>query len=129
VIENGNFGWYEDLLTLKNINLSVRDGSLLGIVGVVGSGKSSLLAAMLGETRVLDGRVNRLGSLAYVAQEAWIQNATVRENILCDLPYDAELYEEVLEATALRPDLRVLPAGDKTEIGEKVRPPRILSFF
>lgn len=98
----------------------MKPGSLVAIVGSVGSGKSSLLSAILGELRVLGGRVNRIGSVAYVGQEAWIQNASVRDNILYDKQFDRELYDAVIDATALKPDLRVLPAGDKTEIGEKV---------
>lgn len=60
------------------------------------------------------------GSIAYVAQQAWIQNATVRENILFGKPLDPVQYNKVIQACALTPDLEILPAGDKTEIGEKV---------
>lgn len=60
------------------------------------------------------------GSVAYVAQQAWIQNATVRDNILFGRPFDEERYNRILDACALRPDLQILPAGDATEIGEKV---------
>jgi len=58
--------------------------------------------------------------VAYVAQQAWIQNATVRANILFGKPFDEERYSRILDACALRPDLQILPAGDATEIGEKV---------
>lgn len=61
------------------------------------------------------------GSVAYVAQQAWIQNATLRDNILFGQPFDDERYSMVLDACALRQDLQILPAGDMTEIGEKVR--------
>jgi len=60
------------------------------------------------------------GSVAYVAQQAWIQNATVRDNILFGKPFDEQRYNRILDACALRPDLQILPAGDATEIGEKV---------
>ena len=60
------------------------------------------------------------GSIAYVAQQAWIQNATLRDNILFGKPFDAKKYDRVLEACALKPDLEILPGGDQTEIGEKV---------
>ena len=59
--------------------------------------------------------------MAYVAQEAWIQSATLKENILFGRPLDADLYRRVVEACALRSDFDMLPAGDNTEIGEKVR--------
>ena len=61
------------------------------------------------------------GSTAYVTQQAWIQNATVKDNILFCRAYDSNRYEHVLDACALRTDLEILPAGDLTEIGERVR--------
>lgn len=60
------------------------------------------------------------GSVAYVAQQAWIQNASLRDNILFGKPLDEDRYNFILDACALRPDLDILPAGDATEIGEKV---------
>ena len=60
------------------------------------------------------------GSIAYVPQEAWIQNMTLRDNILFDKPYHEKKYKKVLEACALLPDLEILAGGDMTEIGEKV---------
>ena len=59
--------------------------------------------------------------MAYVSQQAWIQNATLRENILFSKAMDSARYENVLDSCALRPDLEILPAGDSTEIGERVR--------
>ena len=58
--------------------------------------------------------------MAYVAQQAWIQNNTVRENILFSKAFDSARYDHVIAACALRPDLEILPAGDSTEIGERV---------
>lgn len=60
------------------------------------------------------------GSLAYVPQQAWIQNATLKENILFGSELDEARYQQVIKACALLPDLELLPAGDQTEIGEKV---------
>ena len=60
------------------------------------------------------------GSLAYVPQEAWIQNLTLRDNILFGKSMDKNKYSKVLSACALLPDLEILPGGDMTEIGEKV---------
>ena len=60
------------------------------------------------------------GSVAYVAQQAWIQNNTVKDNILFGHEMEPEKYNEIIDACALRPDLDILPAGDMTEIGEKV---------
>lgn len=89
------------------------------MVGTVGSGKSSLISAFLGEMEKLSGKVNTYGSIAYVSQQAWIQNATLKDNILFGQPLNTELYEKVIEACALKPDLSILPGGDMTEIGEK----------
>jgi len=60
------------------------------------------------------------GSVAYVPQQAWIQNATLKDNILFGQPPNEQKYQNVLEACALKTDLEVLPGGDQTEIGEKV---------
>ncbi|XP_067399217.1 ATP-binding cassette sub-family C member 10 isoform X2 [Emydura macquarii macquarii] len=101
--------------------LAVAKGALVGVVGKVGCGKSSLLAAITGE-------LNRLGGQVYVwdleqgfglaTQEPWIQFTSVRENILFGRDFDARLYQEVLEACALSDDLSTLPSGDQTEVGE-----------
>ncbi|XP_046739580.1 multidrug resistance-associated protein 1 isoform X8 [Diprion similis] len=122
VIENGTFTWNvdeSDKPTLRNINLHVQQGHLVAFVGSVGSGKSSLVSALLGEMDRLGGKVNTKGSIAYVSQQAWIQNATLQDNILFGKSLDKSLYNRVIEACALKPDLEMLPAGDKTEIGEK----------
>ncbi|NXM91144.1 MRP7 protein, partial [Oenanthe oenanthe] len=108
-------------LQLHIENLSVRKGMLLGVVGKVGSGKSSLLAAITGELIKQGGRVyvcDLEQGFGLATQEPWIQFTTVRENILFGREYDARLYEEVLEACALSEDLKILPAGDQTEVGE-----------
>ena len=89
------------------------------VVGKVGCGKSSLLAAVLGEMKKEAGVVCLAGSVAYAAQQPWIVNATVKENILFGRELDVERYEQVLHVCALTQDLDVLPAGDETEIGEK----------
>ncbi|XP_075450089.1 multidrug resistance-associated protein 1-like isoform X3 [Ascaphus truei] len=105
--------------TLKDLNMKIPEGSLVAVVGQVGSGKSSLLSAILGEMHILDGTVQRKGSVAYVSQQAWIQNAILQDNILFGLTFNKNHYERVLEACALLPDLDLLPNGDQTEIGER----------
>ncbi|KAK9886060.1 hypothetical protein WA026_014842 [Henosepilachna vigintioctopunctata] len=119
VIENGTFSWGEESNTLKNINVRLDKSTLTAVVGSVGAGKSSLVSAFLGEMEKRSGRVNTIGSVAYVAQQAWIQNATLRDNILFGKSFDKPRYEKVIEACALKSDLEMLPAGDNTEIGEK----------
>lgn len=119
-IENGSFSWSKkDTPVLREISLSIPSGSLVAVVGQVGCGKSSLISAILGETEKLQGKVFVEGSVAYVSQQAWIQNATVRENILFSRAFDSSRYDSVLDACALRPDLEMLTAGDATEIGER----------
>uniref|UniRef100_A0A8C2CY29 ABC-type glutathione-S-conjugate transporter n=1 Tax=Cyprinus carpio TaxID=7962 RepID=A0A8C2CY29_CYPCA len=119
-IVNGTFSWAkQDQATLDNINVMVPQGSLLAVVGHVGCGKTSLVSALLGEMEKQEGQISIRGSVAYVPQQAWIQNATLRDNILFGRPYVEQKYRCVLEACALTPDLEVLPGGDQTEIGEK----------
>ncbi|XP_040171081.1 multidrug resistance-associated protein 1-like isoform X1 [Anopheles arabiensis] len=118
-IKDGTFSWGDETPTLKNINLSLRKGQLSAIVGTVGTGKSSLISALLGEMEKISGHVNTDGSIAYVPQQAWIQNATLRDNILFGKAFDQRKYDNVIECCALRPDLEMLPGGDSTEIGEK----------
>uniref|UniRef100_A0A8C7IVT7 ATP-binding cassette sub-family C member 5 n=1 Tax=Oncorhynchus kisutch TaxID=8019 RepID=A0A8C7IVT7_ONCKI len=94
-------------------------GALVGICGAVGSGKSSLLSALLGQMTLLEGNVAASGGFAYVAQQAWILNDSLRENILFGKEYDEDKYNAVVSACCLIPDLTELPYGDMTEIGER----------
>ncbi|KAJ2690563.1 hypothetical protein IWW39_000657 [Coemansia spiralis] len=134
--------------TLRDISLRFPAGGLSIVVGPTGSGKSSLLSALIGEMTLTSGRVllpsgdalaldaelaggkyreivelsgqgRVMRDIAYVAQEAWLRNATIRDNILFGESYDQQRYEEVLRVCALKPDLRILDAGDRTEIGER----------
>ncbi|CAL8305027.1 unnamed protein product [Arctogadus glacialis] len=105
--------------TLHCIDLRVKRGSLVGICGGVGSGKSSLLSALLGQMTLLEGSVAASGAFAYVSQQAWILNNSLKENILFGQEYDQDKYSDVLEACCLLPDLADLPYGDMTEIGER----------
>ncbi|XP_048461284.1 ATP-binding cassette sub-family C member 5-like [Rhincodon typus] len=104
---------------LHNINLTVDQGKLVGICGSVGSGKSSLISAILGQLILLEGTVAVRGTFAYVAQQAWLLNASLRDNILFGKNYEEERYNNVLEACCLYPDIEALPCGDMTEIGER----------
>ncbi|XP_057568121.1 ATP-binding cassette sub-family C member 11 isoform X2 [Hippopotamus amphibius kiboko] len=104
---------------LHRINLVVSKGTVLGVCGNTGSGKSSLLSAILGEMRLLEGSVGVHGSLAYVPQQAWIIRGNVRENILMGNQYNKARYLQVLHCCSLIHDLEILPFGDMTEIGER----------
>uniref|UniRef100_G1LI01 ATP-binding cassette sub-family C member 12 n=1 Tax=Ailuropoda melanoleuca TaxID=9646 RepID=G1LI01_AILME len=106
-------------LVLHNINFVVRKGKVLGICGNVGSGKSSLIAALLGQMQLQQGIVAVNGTVAYVSQQAWIFHGNVRENILFGEKYDHQRYQHTVRVCALQEDLSSLPYGDLTEIGER----------
>lgn len=119
-IHNGTFTWAQDLPpTLHSLNIQIPKGALVAVVGPVGCGKSSLVSALLGEMEKLEGAVSVKGSVAYVPQQAWIQNCTLQENVLFGQPMNPKRYQQALETCALLADLDVLPGGDQTEIGEK----------
>ncbi|KAI8093508.1 multi drug resistance-associated protein MRP [Halteromyces radiatus] len=120
-INNGTFKWAKEDAqpVLENINIGVKKGDVMAVVGRVGSGKSSLMSAILGDTVKVNGQVIVRGSLAYVPQQPWVMNATVRENITFGHRFDPEFYDRVLEACSLKTDIQILSAGDQTEIGER----------
>ncbi|CBN77893.1 conserved unknown protein [Ectocarpus siliculosus] len=130
-------------LTLDAIDLRIEPGQLVGVVGPVGSSKSSLLMAVLREIapesaagvggasaaeggashghgeRTSELGVSVLGSLAYASQEPWIQSGTLRENILFGRAMDQKRYDAVIRDCALERDLSLLPSGDQTGIGDR----------
>ncbi|KAJ7852235.1 ABC protein [Mycena leptocephala] len=100
---------------LHDITLSIPRGTLVAIVGRVGSGKSSLLQGLIGEMRTTGGKWAFGGSVAYCPQSAWIQNATLRDNVLFGQPFEEDRYWRVIEDSCLLPDLQLLADGDLTE--------------
>eukprot|EP00002_Diphylleia_rotans_P028025 TRINITY_DN5650_c0_g1_i2.p1 TRINITY_DN5650_c0_g1~~TRINITY_DN5650_c0_g1_i2.p1 ORF type:complete len:1307 (-),score=220.17 TRINITY_DN5650_c0_g1_i2:738-4658(-) len=118
-VHDASFSWDSKLPFLERIEMKVGQREIVAVVGSVGSGKSSLVEALLGRMEKLSGKVEVRGEVAYVSQRPWIQNASIRDNILFGNPYDHEWYETVLTCCALRHDLDILPAGDTTEIGER----------
>ncbi|CAI7912000.1 unnamed protein product [Closterium sp. NIES-53] len=106
---------------LERVTLQVERGTVVAVTGAVGSGKSSLLQAILEEMQYVGGAmyVSSLGNVAYAAQQPWILNATVMENILFGQPFNAGRYQEVVRACALDRDIAALAAGHQTEIGER----------
>lgn len=114
-------------VTLQDLNFTIEAGSLVAVVGIVGSGKSSLLSAILGELEPIgDSKVYiprdkdaSSGCISYCSQSPWVVNDTLRGNVLFGRTFDDERYNKVVEASALRDDFSALPAGDMTEIGER----------
>ncbi|KAI0857488.1 P-loop containing nucleoside triphosphate hydrolase protein [Xylaria cubensis] len=127
-----------DRFILRNVNVTFPKGELSVISGKTGSGKSLMLAAILGEVDLLSGTISKPrapllherhdvkankgnwiipGAIAYVAQIPWIENATVRDNILFGLPYDPDRYAKTTEVCALTKDIEMFTDGDQTEIG------------
>ena len=93
--------------TLRGVSFSVKKGQLVAIVGPVGSGKSSLLSALLGELNLIEGAVRLAGSVAYCTQGPWILNATLKDNILFGRSYDEDLFDLAVHASSLEDDLKV----------------------
>lgn len=143
--ENGTFSWggkdmtdktSADAFKLMDLNLKFHVGKLNVVVGPTGSGKTSLLMGLLGEMTKLKGDVYLPGgasredlrpdpetgltdSVAYCAQQAWLVNGTVKDNIVFASDWDQNRYEEVIVACSLKRDLEILDAGDETIVGEK----------
>ncbi|XP_043937883.1 ATP-binding cassette sub-family C member 12 [Protopterus annectens] len=107
------------IMTLRDINITVKKGKLLGVCGNVGSGKSSFISAILGQMRLHHGTVATEGTIAYVSQQAWIFHGDVRENILFGKDYNERRYNQIIKVCSLKPDFEILTYGDKTEIGER----------
>ncbi|GAB4862031.1 ATP-binding cassette sub- C member 9 [Ancistrocladus abbreviatus] len=120
-IEGGKFSWDPSSRspTLDGIQLKVKRGMKVAICGTVGSGKSSLLSAIIGEIPKLSGSVKISGCKAYVPQSPWILTGNIRENILFGNPYDDAKYGRTIKACALEKDLDLFACGDLTEIGER----------
>jgi len=109
---------------LKNIDFEIKKGELIGVIGEVGSGKSTLLQAILNNLILLEkqeknSKVVINGTVSYLSQSPWIQNNTLRQNILFFKEFDKNKYEQVLDLCQLKPDIETLTGGDLTEIGEK----------
>ncbi|XP_050714538.1 ATP-binding cassette sub-family C member 8-like isoform X2 [Eriocheir sinensis] len=122
-VQCGTFAWptLGRCPALEDITTQVPTGGLTVVLGAVGSGKTSFLLALLGELCTVRGQLRWFGemSVAYVPQQPWLQNASLRDNILFGRRYLARRYQRVLAACALQPDVDILPHGDLTEIGER----------
>ncbi|KAJ3568453.1 hypothetical protein NPX13_g6414 [Xylaria arbuscula] len=119
-IEAGKFGWLPDQAVLNDINIFVGKGSLTMVVGPIGSGKSSLCKALLGEIPYCHGKVTinmRSSQVGYCEQAPFLSNGSIRDNIVGFSPFDEARYAEVIDATLLHEDCRTLLQGHDTIIG------------
>ncbi|KAG5679349.1 hypothetical protein PVAND_008920 [Polypedilum vanderplanki] len=106
-------------LTLSNINLRILPHTVNAIIGRVGSGKSSLVQAILGELSINSGKIEVNGKISFASQEAWLFSSSVRQNILFGLPMNKVRYRAVVKACSLTRDFELWPDGDKTIVGER----------
>ncbi|GJZ60672.1 multidrug resistance-associated protein 6 [Tanacetum coccineum] len=115
-IQDGNFYWDPESTTptLRNVNLEVKRGQKVAVCGSVGSGKSSMLYAILGEISRTSGTVDVFGSIGYVSQRSWIQSGTLQDNILYGKPMNRIMYEKAIKACALDKDIEAFKHGDLT---------------
>ncbi|MQL96384.1 hypothetical protein Taro_029058 [Colocasia esculenta] len=120
-VKNGTFSWEPSAEnpTLNDLNFQILHGMRVAICGTVGSGKSTLLSCILGEVPKISGNIRLCGSTAYVSQAPWIQSGKIEDNVLFGKEMDRLKYESVLEACCLKKDLKILPFGDQTIIGER----------
>ena len=112
----------EKIILLKDINVQIKKGEHIGIIGEVGSGKTCILNAFINNLQVFSqkkGNIKLSGKISFVSQNPWILNTTVEENILFFSPKDEEKYKKVISISQLEPDFLTLQKGDQTEIGEK----------
>ena len=125
--KDATLSWYapesdsDNGFRLSNLNVRCVHEGLTVVSGPVGCGKSSFLLGLLGEMRTLGGEalLPRSQGVAYVAQTPWLQNATIRDNILFGSPFDEKRYKSVLESCALVSDIEMFEIGDLTEVGER----------
>lgn len=111
--------WIPSQQVLKQLTTTIKPGELCAIIGPVGSGKSSILNAILSELTIDSGTLQVNGTVSYASQEPWLFVGSVRSNILFGLPYDKQKYRKVVYACSLTTDFQQFPYGDQTILGDK----------
>ena len=109
----------EEGFSLCGVNIVVPKGKMIAVIGRIGSGKSSLINAAIGGMNHIMGEFRTTDAVGYVPQKAFVISGTIQENIIMDKPYDADLFDRVVKAAALKVDLSLFPKGKATEIGER----------
>lgn len=103
---------------LRDTSVDFVDGGLNVVQGASGSGKTTLLLSILGETTKETGEVTRPSDVAFSSQTAWLQNASIKENILFSSEYEEARYKRAIKASCLEIDLTELEQGEDTQVGE-----------
>lgn len=120
IIENASFTWESNKEHLKKISLEINKGELIAIVGQIGSGKSTLLLSILGETIQKNGLLKTSGrNFSYLPQKPWIDNKSIKDNILFGSEFNQEKFNSIIHSCALFHDLKQFQDGYETVIGEK----------
>lgn len=120
IMRDASFSWKDSNYCLTSLNIDIKPGQFIGIMGSVGSGKTSLLSTILGEMNLINGNIQITGSLSYAAQSTWIFADTIRANILLRNKFDPERYKSIICACCLDIDFKAFgESGDLTMIGEK----------
>ncbi|CAO1302137.1 unnamed protein product [Diamesa tonsa] len=121
LMENVTARWNPDSTdnTLSNVNLHVQPTTICALIGKVGSGKSSIIQAILGELPIESGSIKVNGVISYAAQEPWLFSGSIRQNILFGQPMDKSRYKKVLSTCSLTRDIELWADGDKTVVGER----------
>ena len=120
-LENVSCFWNQttQLPALQSVSLCAANGQLVGITGPVGSGKTSLLMAILGELPISSGKISGAGKIALVSQTPWVYSGTVRDNIVFGNQFDVQKYNKVIEVCDLEKDIASFTKRDLTEIGQR----------
>ena len=116
---SGKWNSEETELSLDNVSLTSSPGKLVAIIGPVGSGKSSIIQAVLGEFPSSRGNISVSGKISYSPQESWVFSGSVRQNIIFGMDFDEARYWQVVEACALKHDFSQWEFGDRTLVGER----------
>ena len=106
-------------ITLKKVNLSVKQGTTVVLAGQVGAGKSSVFGALTNQMNLIEGSVELNSNVTIAPQEPWLMSGTVRENIIFGALFDQKWYQKVVSSCGLLPDFKEFDMGDETSVGQE----------
>jgi ATP-binding cassette subfamily C (CFTR/MRP) protein 1 len=119
MMENASFSYLHTENMLHDLTFEIPNGKLCGMIGLVGTGKSNLVYSILGQMKLTKGEFKVGGKIGYVPQTPWIQNGTIRDNILFGLPYEEERYKQTVYACAMVRDFEIMADGDLTVLSDR----------